>query len=132
MNYRRSVLSVLVVALLAAGGCTRQVSFSQNVKPILNAKCLSCHNGKGEGSARSGFSVVNYENVIAGTKFGKVVVPGSALSSSLYLMVAQKTSPEIQMPPHHTESVAKHKLEPLTEAELDVVKRWIDQGAKNN
>ena len=132
MNNRHSIMSLLVVALLVGAGCTRQVSFSQDVRPMLNAKCLSCHDGSSEGSAQSGFSVKTYDSVITGTKLGKVIVPGDAVSSTLYRLIAHKASPEIQMPPHHAQSLAKGKAEPLTQGEIDTVKLWIDQGAKNN
>jgi hypothetical protein len=76
MNNRHNITSLLVVTLLVAGaGCTRQVSFSQDVKPILNAKCQSCHDGSGEGSAKSGFSVKTYASLMTGTKLDKVLVP---------------------------------------------------------
>jgi len=132
MSNRHSIFSLLVVALALGAGCTRQVSFVQDVNPILQAKCLSCHDTTGEGSANSGFSVMTYDKLIAGTKLGKVIVPGSAVSSSLYLVIAHKTSPEIQMPPHHQEAVAKGRSVPLTQGEIDTIKLWIDQGARNN
>ena len=126
------VLSLLAAAVLAGAGCTRQVSYTQNVQPILSAKCLRCHDGDGEGSEKSGFNVKSYDSLMTGTKLGQVIVPGDALSSSLYLMVSHKTKPEIHMPPHGKESLAKGRGEPLSEGEIDTVKRWIDQGAKNN
>jgi hypothetical protein len=132
MNYRHTTVTLLAAAFLAGAGCTRQVSFNQDVKPILSAKCLSCHDGSGEGSEKSGFNVKSYDSLIAGTKLGQVIVPGDALSSTLYLMVAHKANPEIHMPPHGRDSLAKGRGEPLTESEIDTVKRWIDQGAKNN
>jgi len=132
MNNRHNLMSLLVVALLVGAGCTRQVSFSQDIKPMLNAKCLSCHDGSGEGSAKSGFSVQTYDSLIMGTKLGKVIVPGDAVSSTLYLLIAHKASPEIHMPPHGGQSLAKGKGEPLTEGEIDTIKLWINQGAKNN
>ena len=132
MNNRHSIMSLLVVALLVGAGCTQQVSFSKNVKPILDAKCLSCHDGTGEGSTQSGFNVKTYDSLMVGTKLGKVIVPGDAVSSTLYRLISHKASPEIQMPPHHGQSLAKGKTEPLTEGEIDAIKLWIDQGAKNN
>ena len=132
MNNRHNLMSLLVVALLVGVGCTRQVSFSQDIKPMLSAKCLSCHDGSGEGSAKSGFSVQTYDSLIMGTKLGKVIVPGDAVSSTLYLLIAHKASPEIHMPPHGGQSLAKGKGEPLTEGEIDTIKLWINQGAKNN
>jgi hypothetical protein len=132
MNNRHNIMSLLVVAFLIGAGCTRQVSFSQNVKPIMDAKCLSCHDGTGEGSTQSGFNVKTYDSLMMGTKLGKVIVPGDAVSSTLYRLISHKASPEIHMPPHGGQSLAKGKGEPLTEGEIDTIKLWIDQGAKNN
>jgi hypothetical protein len=132
MNNRHSILSLLAIALVAGAGCTRQVSFSQNVKPILDAKCLSCHDGTGEGSTRSGFNVKTYDSLMLGTKLGKVIVPGDAVSSTLYRLISHQASPEIHMPPHGGQSLAKGKGEPLTDGEIGTIKLWINQGAKNN
>ena len=77
----------IAMACTVLVGCERQVSFSADVKPILDNYCISCHSGSGEGESASGFAVDNYDSVMQGTKFGKVVVAGSAMSSSLYLVV---------------------------------------------
>ena len=78
-------LVTITVALLgvALTGCERQVSFSADVKPILDNYCISCHAGSGEGEAASGFAVDDYDSLMQGTKFGQVVVPGSAMSADL-------------------------------------------------
>jgi hypothetical protein len=81
-------------------GCTRsEVSFSSDVQPIFEKHCIECHDSGGEGVTASGFSVRDYDSVMKGTRLGRVVIPGSSISSTLYLVVAQKTAPEIQMPP---------------------------------
>ena len=102
-------LVTITVALLgvALTGCERQVSFSADVKPILDNYCISCHTGSGEGEAASGFAVDGYDSVMQGTKFGKVVGPGSSMSRSLYLVVTEKDDPKIHMPPHHDEALAE-------------------------
>jgi len=122
-------LIVLPIGLL---GCERQVSFADDVQPIFDDKCVSCHDKAGEGHTASGFSVVDYDSVMKGTKFGPVVISKSRMSSALYLVVAQKTAPEIQMPPHHEESFAMGRAAPLSEAEVKIIGDWIEQGAKNN
>ncbi len=132
MNIRHNITSLLVVTFLVGAGCTRQVSFNQDVRPIFSAKCQSCHDGSGEGSAKSGFNVMSYDSLMAGTKLGKVIVPGEAISSTLYLLITHKASPEIHMPPHGSQSLAMGKGHPLTDGEIDTIKQWIDQGAKNN
>ncbi len=76
--------------------------------------------------------MTDYENVMQGTKFGKVVVAGSRMSSTLYLVIAGKTAPEIRMPPHTDESFAKGRGFMLSPDTIEKIGLWIDQGAKNN
>ena len=113
-------------------GCERSPSFASDVKAIFDASCVECHDNSAEGIATSGFSMADYDGIMKGTKFGPVVVPGSSISSSLYLVVAGKTSPEIQMPPQHEEAWAKGRGNPLTDKQIEVIATWIDQGAQNN
>ena len=113
-------------------GCERQISFSGDVQPIFEASCVQCHNNSAEGVATSGFSMANYEALMKGTKFGPVVIADSSISSTLYMVIANQTSPEIQMPPHHKDSLAEGRGEPLTEKQIEIIGAWIDQGAQNN
>jgi hypothetical protein len=124
-------LSFLAIAVFSAG-CSQQVSFQNDVNPILRANCLSCHDGQGEGMEASGFSVSSYEDLMQGTKFGKVVVPGDSLSSSLYRLIDHQVDPSIQMPPHHEQAVASGQMASLSAYQINTIKDWIDQGAKNN
>ena len=126
--------SILIIAALPlfVASCEKPVSFKKDIKPILNASCLECHDGKGEGSTASGFSVQSYESLMQGTKYGPVVVPGSAVGSTLYRVVAHKVDPKIQMPPQHTESLAQGRGESLNDVQIKNIESWIDQGAKNN
>ena len=122
----------LLALCVGLSGCERQVSFANDVQPILREHCAECHNQAGEGESASGFSVRDYNSVMSGTKYGQVIVPGSSISSSLYLMIAEKTAPEIRMPPHHDESLAAGRGVPLTEDKIETIQLWIDQGAKDN
>jgi len=115
----------LPLILVALSGCKHsgEVSFARDVQPILKKHCVECHLTNGQGHAASGFLVESYDSVMKGTRFGPVVVPGDALSSSLYRLVAGEVDPSIRMP---------HRKDPLPSAELVVIERWINQGAKNN
>jgi hypothetical protein len=124
-------LYFLAIAVVSAG-CSQDVSYKNDVNPILQANCLSCHDGQGEGIEASGFSVKSYDDLMKGTKFGQVVVPGDSLSSSLYRLVDHQADPKIQMPPHHDQAVASGKMNSLSGAQINTIKAWIDQGAKNN
>lgn len=133
MKHSAHTLIPLVVAMLLTSSCgQQQISFTTSVKPILDAKCLNCHDGTGEGSSKTEFNVVDYKNMMQGTKYGPVINPGDSLSSSLYRLISHRTSTSIQMPPHHNTSAAEGRGEPLTPKQIETIKNWIDQGALNN
>ena len=81
MSSKCLMLFNTVLVCVALSGCERQVSFSADVKPILDNYCVQCHSGSGEGESASGFAVDDYDSLMQGTKFGQVVVPGSSMSS---------------------------------------------------
>ncbi len=118
----------LPLAALAMTACDRgtgdvDISFSREVKPILEAHCADCHAPGGEGAATSGLVLTDYEALMKGTRLGPVVEPGNAISSTLYLVVAGKADRSIRMP--HGESQ-------LSEQKITTIAQWIDQGAKDN
>jgi len=113
-------------------GCERQVSFAEDVQPLLVEYCIACHDKSAEGYEVSGFSLGDYESVMKGTNLGPVVVAKSSYSSALYLVVAHYTQPEIHMPPHHEDAWAEGRGVPLTEEQIETIKVWIDQGALDN
>jgi len=131
---RTHILSFIIIASIPVfgTGCSQQVSFNKDVKPILASSCLQCHDGGGEGSSASGFNVQDYDSLMQGTKFGPVVVAGDSVSSTLYRLIDHKADPKIQMPPHHDVTLAEGRSEPLSDAQINTIKMWIDQGAKNN
>jgi hypothetical protein len=113
-------------------GCERQVSYTEEIQPMLFASCLQCHDENSEGFLNSGFSLDSYDAVMNGTKFGAVVVAGSPESSSLYLVVAHKTAPEIHMPPHTDDALAEGRGISWTDEQIETLRLWIEQGAQNN
>ena len=133
MKARLLFSTVIVVLCSQISACgQREVSFSADVQPILEIACLECHTTAGEGTAASGFAVNDYDSVMKGTEIGTVVVAGSSISSTLYMVIAGKTDPEIRMPPHHEEAWAEGRGVPLADEEIATIALWIDQGAKNN
>lgn len=120
--------------VLVAGlsGCEKNVSYAADIQPIMDNYCLQCHTGTAEGTAASGFAVDDYDAVMKGTTFGPVVVPGSSISSTLYLVIASKTDPKIHMPPHHDDSLATGRGFELSGDKVETIAKWIDQGAKDN
>jgi hypothetical protein len=125
---KKSAFFLVIAAGISAGltACDKEpkVSYNTDVAPILSKYCDECHLVGGEGTENTGFLVESYETVMKGTTLGPVVVAGDSISSTLYRLVAGQVDESIQMP--------HEKEEKLTEEEIKVVQRWIDQGAKNN
>ncbi|EEF60919.1 c-type cytochrome domain-containing protein [Pedosphaera parvula] len=100
-----------------AGTAVAQVDYSKEVEPIFKASCAECHSGA---EAKGGFSVDSKEAVLKGGKsYGKVVVPGDSKKSTLISIVSGKD-----------EDIAQPEKHKLSKAQVDVLKKWIDQGAK--
>ena len=125
---RRDTVALLAAFVLAAAsaGCAKQepqVSFAKDVQPLLDVRCGACHVAGQPGYEASGLSTQGYEALMQGTKYGPVVIPGDALSSALNMLVEGRADPSIRMP---------HGDQPLTAAEQTMLRRWVEQGAKNN
>lgn len=108
------------------GGTTDTiVSFAGDIQPIIQAK--GCTNGSCHGAAtQSGLALGSgtYNDVInASGNNGAFVVPGFADSSNFYLKVAPN-------PPFGARMPATGSF--LTSDQVDMVQRWINQGAQDN
>lgn len=101
----------------------RKVSFVEDVGPILQKHCAECHVAGGQGARASGFRMDSYQSIMDGTRFGPVVEPGSAMTSSLYLLVSGKGELTISMP---------HGKAPLSAEEVETIRVWIENGAAEN
>jgi hypothetical protein len=138
MLKNNSFRTALLVAAVILAGCDsvpgfnkQAVSFSADVLPILQSECQSCHAQGSEGYAASGFSVQDYASVMAGTKLGPVVKPGDSISSTLFVLISRTADPSIQMP-RHDASVIAGLTNRMQQDEVDMIARWIDEGAKDN
>jgi len=85
-----------------------EVSFSQDVWPILEKYALAAHGGKG------GIFLESYEDILS------YVEPGNPESSLLYRALIGEGMP--QMPPGN----------PLPDEMILTIHNWIEQGAKEN
>ena len=122
----RMTFPAVAAALMFGCGTQQppQVSFKNDVQPILDQNCSKCHTeDDDDGVEASGFRTSTYASVMKGTKYGPVIVPGHALSSNLYRLVAGKVDASIQMP---------HKKAPIPAEEIALIENWIEQGAKDN
>ncbi len=129
-----------LVALLAAGCGEGQVSFKHDVFPVLQKNCSVCHAPGGPGYIASGFSVMSYQDVMRGTRYGRVIIPGSSVSSTLVRLIRHQADPSINMPKnfevvehdHHQYIYAGSNARSLSDRDIKLVTKWVDQGARNN
>ena len=94
------------------------VVFNRDVSPILSDACFACH-GPDPSQRKADLRFDSKEGALA--KPG-VIVPGDSANSRLIKRVAA-TDPHMRMPP-----VDSGKSLSITQ--IDVLRRWIDQGAK--
>ena len=120
---RLTFLTIAVASIISGCGSEPPVSFAAKIKPIIDEHCSECHLEGGEGAKKSGFLVTSHESIMKGTNYGPVIVPGDALSSSLYRLVSGKVDRKIRMP---------HGKQSLPAADVASIEKWILQGAKNN
>ena len=101
----------------------QKVSYADDVTPILHKHCAECHLPGQAGAEATEFMVDSYESVLSDTRFGPVVDPGSAKTSSLYNMVTGNTNLAVTMP---------HGRDPLSAEEIETIRVWIENGAVEN
>ena len=115
--------AVLLGACSSEAELPKDVSFKQDVQPILEANCLKCHTEQGKGYTKTGLLMTSHEALMKGTRFGPVIDPGHSVSSVFNQVVEGRVDKSIAMP---------HGGKNLTEQEQAVLRMWVDQGAKNN
>lgn len=93
-----------------------KVDFVKDVQPILKQNCYKCHYDK---KKKGDFSFLTRESVLKGgeTAKDKAVIPGNSKESVMIKLILSKDDTEY-MPP---------KGPRLTEAEVEILKKWIDQ-----
>ena len=128
MNPRKFAAKIVELSLfpltMAGGGGEQSVSYSKDVKPVLDQYCIECHQAGGEGTVASGFAMDSYENLMKGTRNGPMVIAGDAEGSNLIVLMEGRADPSISMPHGKQDSVPKQQIQEI--------RKWIEQGAKNN
>ena len=113
--------AMFVAGTVVSGSAAAETSFAEDVFPIIQIRCLECHQPGGPGYEASGLDMRTYEGVMKGTKHGPMVVPGNLAESNLITIVEGRA--QIRMP---------HEKKPLSKCEQLVFRHWVQQGAKDN
>ncbi|MCI0422238.1 MAG: DUF1549 domain-containing protein, partial [Acidobacteria bacterium] len=99
----------------------KPVDFNRDIRPILSDTCFTCH-GPDEQAQQAGLRLDTKEGAFADRGGYQVIVPGKASQSRLFQRISAKEE-ALRMPP----PTAERKL---TESQIELLRRWIDEGAK--
>ena len=119
-------LKTVIITLLLAFSCLvvwvilpdDEIDFNTQVKPIINNNCISCHGGVRQ---NGGFSLLFEEQAKGNTDSGApAIIPGHPEKSEMIRRL-QSHDPEERMP---------YEKKPLGKEEINILKRWIKEGAK--
>jgi hypothetical protein len=113
MNWAAAVFLVLIGSRV---GAEDRLSFNQDIRPILSDKCFFCH-GPDAGNRQADLRLDRED---AAKEY--VIVPNASEESELISRITAE-DPEERMPP----SSSKLSLSPT---EIEMLRRWIDQGAE--
>lgn len=114
MNPRIAIFTVMACLPLGQGAWA--IDFESEVAPILERKCLSCHNPN---IMKGDFSMATREAILGAGD--DILIPGNAADSMLHWITVPLDEGEAPDMPEDGE--------PLTEEEMDALAAWIDAGA---
>ena len=114
-----NIVAFMLSGLLLKGSLAfsaEPLNFQSDVAPILQRRCLHCHNHRDH---RGGLSLQSAKMASQGGDSGKVITPKDAKSSYLLQLVIPSDG-KAEMPKDEA---------PLTASEIETLRRWITSGA---
>ncbi|MCA9115090.1 MAG: PSD1 domain-containing protein [Planctomycetaceae bacterium] len=97
------------------------VDFNRDIRPILSNSCYACH-GPDAGQRQAGLRLDTSDGAVAELESGNTAVVAGDVAASELISRITSDAPEQRMPPPGHEH-------PLTKQEIDLLTRWVQQGA---
>jgi hypothetical protein len=110
-------LATLLMLTARVPAAPKPVDYGREVQPIVTAHCYACH-GPDEGKRKGKLRLDQRDAALK-----KAIKPGDAAHSPLLERI-QSDDADLVMPP------PRSKKGPLTTAQIETLRRWIDEGAK--
>jgi WD40 repeat protein len=95
-----------------------KITYDDHIRPIFREHCFACH---AQDRAKGGLVLDSYAKTMEGGSSGEVVLAGDKDSSRLWALTSHSEEPK--MPPMQDK---------LAVAKLDLLSKWIEQGALEN
>lgn len=96
------------------------ISYTNHVQKLLDENCTSCHSQQ---TSAAGLNLDSWNNLIKGSDFGEAIIPFDSQNS---LMIEMLTKLQ---PTSHPADQGKTSLDSV---KINFLKRWINEGAKND
>lgn len=110
-------IRLTILLLCGLGSIGHAADFVSDVRPILTKHCISCHGPqKQEGGLRLDQRAAAMRG---GENYNPAIIPKSSATSPLFDFISRADA-DLKMPP---------KGDPLSAAEIQALKEWIDAGA---
>lgn len=113
----------LATGLLGAAALSQikqpPVDYAKQIQPLLKDRCYACH---GNGTKLGGLQLDSRDAMLKGGQSGPAVVPNSSAKSLLIDLVSG----------HQPNRIMPARGKRLTLQEIQLLARWIDEGAKFN
>src|SRR5262249_137523 len=116
-----AMLSAIALSVPASELLPAKVEFNRHIRPILSNNCFQCH-GPDSAQRKADLRLDQADSAFAKRGDHAAIVPGNLEKSELWRRV-NTTEKLKHMPPAKTGKQ-------LTEHQLALLKRWIEQGAK--
>ena len=120
---RSLVVAILVVSSAAAPSYAEEpaaVSYFKQIRPIFQANCQGCHQPAKQGGE---YVMTTFEQLLKGGESAEAaIVPGEPAKSALLT----------QITPENGQAAMPKEKPPLTQPQLELIKTWIAQGAKDD
>ena len=133
-----------------AAAAGEQVTYARHIQPILKESCVQCHRAPpananrgagrpgGAGGApgarprgpAGGLRLDDKAAVLRGGKHGKAIVPGKGEDSLLYRVLREPVTIDGEEIHAMPKARPNQDFTPIADEEIELIKTWIDQGAK--
>lgn len=127
MAIARYCLCLSAVLVLGASLASQaKVDFASEVLPIFEKRCFTCHSAtyRDEGGRlrepRAGLRLDGRGWILRGSDYSEILDPGNVEDSLIYELISLPADDELRMPA---------KGDPLLDAEIETIRRWIAGGA---
>lgn len=117
-NIVHALFAMMILTIPAWSGLAAPVDFERDIKPIFQEHCIKCHGPKKQ---KASLRLDQPAAMLRSGDSGEPTIKTGKPEESYLIEVLTDPDPEFRMPP---------ESDPIPDAQLALIKRWIKEGAK--